>query len=192
MKTGIISIFILFGAFLLSQSTKEKVLSSQENIPESDKIALNLIDQTGKSLSAKYGLHPCGFGIDNGFEYLEISFEVFRVLTREEARSMLIDCTQTFINNINSDEKIRPHLKYYPVTFQNAGIEFYIRDKNNKDIFHPNVCVATCSASGVYFYTTDPVTDRFKEKSVETHEKALELVKKFQAGIFKNERSQNY
>jgi len=92
---------------------------------------------------------------------------------------MLIDCVEIFLNNINSNEAIRPHLKGYPFTYKNVGIVFYIADKSHEDLFHPNISVASCTSIGVYFRTNDPENiHRYKGRYKETHEEALELVKK--------------
>lgn len=189
LKNLLIFLFLLKISFLFSNQLNNKYKDANK-ISEADKTAMHIIDETSKSLSIKYNLHACGFGMDEdkGLDYLEITFEVFRPLKIEKARSMLIDCLQVFLKNINNNEKIRPYLKTYPFTFKNVGIIFYISDTNHKDLVHPNICVAAARSSGIYYRTQDPEnTNRYKEKYEETHEEALELVRKFQASVFKNE-----
>jgi len=153
--------------------------SHREQIPEPDKTALNIIDQTINILSPKYDMHPIGFGMNGKFEHLSIEFQIFRPLKKDEARAMLFDCIEIFLNNINSNETIRPHLKDYPFTYKNVGIVFYIADKNHEDLFHPNISVAACTSFGISFDTKDPENiHRYKGRYKETHEEALELVKK--------------
>jgi len=170
-------IILLSGCFIIHPILNGS--SNREQIPESDKIALNIIDQTINILSPKYDMDPIGFGMNGKFEHLSIEFQIFRPLKKDEARVMLMDCVEVFLNNINSNEAIRPHLKDYPFTYKNVGIVFYIRDKNHEKFFHPNISVARYSTGRVFFRTNDLEKKyQYKETYEETHEEALELVKK--------------
>ena len=148
-------------------------------IPEPDQIALNQIKETSEKLKKTYNINPIGYGMDGKFEYLEISFEAFRNLPKKQARELLINCVEEFMNDINSNEKLRPHLKEYPFTLKNVGIVFYISDSTGKDFYDPNLCVAGCTKNGLRFKTNDPNQKyKYKETTEETHEEALDLVKK--------------
>lgn len=168
-----IALFII--CFICFSSMKEP--SNVKELPEADKIALNIIEQTISSLSSKHNIHGIGYGMKGKFQGLDISFEVLRPLTKEQARIIILDCAEIFLGNINSNEKIKPYLKDLPFTLKNIGVTLFIKDTNSGDIFYPNICIAACTSRGVYFRTTDPQTDRFKETYEETHEEALALVK---------------
>lgn len=179
IKNLLVFLFFLCSTCLFSKPLIDGY-SNKNEIPETSKTAMEIMDQTIQSLSLKYNIHACGFGMDEdkGFTYLEITFEVFRPLERDKARIMLIDCLDVFLKNINTNEKIKPHLKTHPFTFKNVGIVFYIADANNRDLVHPDICVAAARSSGIYYRTNDPETGRYKEKYEETHEEALALIKK--------------
>ncbi|NGX48167.1 MAG: hypothetical protein K1000chlam3_01557 [Chlamydiae bacterium] len=153
--------------------------SEVKNIPEPDLIAFKVIDQTSELLKEKYGLHPFGHGMKDKFEYLEIIFNIARPLSKEEAREILIDSTYIFLEKINTNKELKKYLKEYPFTFKNAGITLHIYGHEKEELFHPNICTAACTASGLRFYTNDPDDSfKFKETTEETHEEALDLVKK--------------
>ena len=166
--------FLLWANFCISNEMNNQ-------LPEPDRIAHNIIDETIDILTKKHPIKPCGIGMNGKFEYLEISFQVSEILNKQKARAMLFDCKEIFLEKINNNEKIQPYLKSHPFTFENVGIVFYIGDEKNNDVFHPEISVARWSSNGVSFKTTDKENIyRFKEVYQETHEEALALVKKNQ------------
>jgi len=175
---AILTILIFFGLLLFSN------IAFSHKISDPNQVAMKMIDETASFLGSKYDIISCGNGIDmdEQIEYLQISFHIFRKLPIDEARAMLFDCIDTFLEKINSDESIKPHLQDHPFTLKNVGIVFYISEKEYKDVLHPNICVARCSTSGVFFCTQDPENSyRYKDRIKETHEEALALVKKYRA-----------
>lgn len=56
----------------------------------------------------------------NDVEQISVHFQAYRHATIEEARELFVHVTEKFINKINSHEKIRPFLREYPITSQNA------------------------------------------------------------------------
>ena len=149
-----------------------------DQIPEPDRIAFEIINETVDILTKKYPLELCGTGMNGKFEYLEISFEVSKILDRQKAREMLIDCVEIFLEKINTNEKIQPYLIAKPFTFENAGIVFFIRDEKNNRVFHPAITVAACSSHGISFRTKEKENIfQYKEVYEETHEEALAHLK---------------
>jgi hypothetical protein len=141
-------------------------------------IALQQISETSQKLAKAYDIHPTGEGMRQQFLGLEIYFKVYRKLTKEEAREIVLECTQEFLNDINGNEDLRPYLKEYPFTFSNVEIALYIENSDRTDIFHPDICIAACTPKGVEFITDDPEKKHtFKEIILESHEEALELLK---------------
>ena len=173
-------ILLIFSLFIFSYASSPFYNKSEvPSIPETDMKALKILEQTSEILKNKFGLQPCGYGMKGKFEYLEISFDIYRPLSKEEAREIVIDSTYIFLEQINTTEELKKHLKEYPFTFKNAGIVIYIQGNKKEELFHPNICTAACTASGLRFYTNDPDDPfKYKETTEETHEEALALVKK--------------
>ncbi len=151
---------------------------SQLQPPEPMRFALDQIEVTSQRLKKSYQIQPIGYGMKQEFLVLEISFEVRRKISKEEARALLLTCAQEFMDDINANEKLRPYLLEYPFTLSNVGIEFYFRNQDGTFLYDPDLSFAACLPEGFVFSTTDPVKQcGFKEFSTETHEEALALIK---------------
>jgi len=185
MKTNLVLLGLLFAfspVFFCASVTD--MFPDKEEIPEPDQVMMRIIDQTTNELEKKYHIHSCGIGMSGKFKYVCIEFQIFKELTKDESRAMLLDCIEIFLEKINANEKIRKYLVTYPFTKKNVGICFYIRNRNKEETFHPEICVTEWSARGVTFYTRDPEKKYgYKEILEETHEEAIELVKKYRAGL---------
>jgi len=173
-----------FSAFFEKLNFSHILFPDRNEIPESDQIALAVIDETAKILKKKYGINPCGIGMRGHFEELGIDFQVSKPLSKEQARVMLVDCIKIFLEKINSTEKIKPYLKNYPFNEQNISITFFIQDQDGRDLFDPQICIAKWTSFEVTFRTNDPENIyRYKTTEKETHEEALALVEQHKAEL---------
>lgn len=174
MKKFFIVFIFVFAAFHLGFSYMEN-----SQIPEPDLTAHKIIDEAINEILQKYDLNPCGIGMSGKFEYLEISFQTRKILTRDEARVMLHDCVEIFLKKINSNEKIKSYLQKYPFDYENVGIIFFIQDRNKEKIFHPDIILAEWTPHGIIFKTNDEENIyKYKETTTETHQDALDLIEK--------------
>jgi len=179
MKKYIKSLFFFLFLLFLTSFVPAPFFEESEikNIPEPDLIAMEVIEETSKNLEKKYGLRPAGFGMDGKFEYLEITFEINRPLSKKEAREIVLLSTNEFLKIINAKKELKKYLKNHPFDYKNAGIVIHIRGVKNEELFDPNLCLASSTKSGVRFYTNDPKDSfKYKEKIIETHEEALKLL----------------
>ncbi|NGX48322.1 MAG: hypothetical protein K1000chlam3_01713 [Chlamydiae bacterium] len=162
-----ILLFVQFGTF------------SNILIPEPDATVHDVMDKTIDILAKKYNLNPCGIGMNGKFEYLEISFQIRKNLNRDEIRTMLMDCGEEFLKNVNSCEKIKPYLKPNPFTIKNTGIVLFIRDENNNDVIHPEICDAALDNGEISYHTQSKENRfRYKETYEESYEEASALLEK--------------
>jgi hypothetical protein len=81
-----------------------------------------IIRSFAQDMRKEYGLVCIGSGgrMPNDVEQINVYFHIYRHCTIEEARELFVNVTEKFIEKINSHEKIRPFLKEYPITNQNA------------------------------------------------------------------------
>ena len=121
-----VSIFFLFGSPLWGGN---KLIYSNHEI-----IANKLIAQVAKDLSKRYKIKPVGFGgaIHEKVEELALSFDYCRTLTIDEYRDLLVHCAEYFLDQINSNEEVRPYLQNYPFNSQNIYLCIYVLSENKK------------------------------------------------------------
>lgn len=167
---------LIFAApiFLLFSFVKPDLFPMDEKIPEPDAIVHQIMDDTIATIKRRYNASPCGIGMNGKFEYLEISFEINEKLSRDKIRNILLDSGEEFLKNINDSEKVRPYLKDYPFTHKNIGIALFISDKDNRDLFDPDICCASFER-GIFEYHTTAKENTFQYKDTfeETFEEAL-------------------
>lgn len=144
-----------------------------------------ILNNFSKYMEKKYHLIPVGttIGSPGGIiRLLGLDFQIDRVLTKEEARQILMDGAQKFLFEINNDENIRKSLKNYPFTEKNIRIVIFIHDSNGQSVFHPNLGTASILNGELCFTTTDSQnTLRYETDESESYQEALKIYEKRQA-----------
>jgi len=105
-------------------------------LPEDEQVVGNVLQKIAKQLEIKYFMQAVGtnVGMPSGIvKLLGLDFRVYRVLTKEEARKILIESAELFLAVVNSDEAIRPYLKNYPFTRDNINIVLFITESSGED-----------------------------------------------------------
>ncbi|WP_154017656.1 hypothetical protein [Criblamydia sequanensis] len=129
----------------------------------------------------KYHLRCIGSGgyLMYNVKSLELAFQHKGVLNKNDLRKLLIELTSQYLEDINSNEEIRPYLENYPFTPKNVDITIYLIDLHKQEIFYPNICIAESSYGTIRFKTVDeanPIAP-FYTTEKETYEEALEKLK---------------
>ena len=91
---------------------------------------------------------------------------------------MIIDCVEEYMNAINQKESLRPFLFDYPILAKDVNIMITHWNEDKTTLLHPVIDTFTNYSSGVFYYTTDVKTRRFKTETRETYEEAKSLAKK--------------
>lgn len=73
-----------------------------------------------------------GYFENKSINSLYADYELFAPYNKEEAKKLLAQITAQFIDHVNQDESIRPHLKTYPVTQNQVSISIAFLDQNRK------------------------------------------------------------
>ena len=108
-----------------------------------------------------------------------LQFRIYRHLTQEEAREILICSAERFASSVNSSVKIKPFLKIYPFTINNIDISLFIADSQGRDTFHPDIGIASI-VNGELTYVTFQKTETLRRESEwsESYEDAVKLLRK--------------
>lgn len=156
----------------------------QEELSKEEKLAFQIRSKIAHKFIKKYDMQMVGFsaampgGVINN---LGLLFQVFRVLTREEAREILVDAVQEFLSEVNSNEEIRPYLKVYPFAAKNITVSIYIRGPKNESLFDPDISVATAYGGKIWYKTNDKKhKNDYKSEYEESFEEAVKLVNETQ------------
>ena len=113
--------------------------------------------------------------MDN-IKVVHLSFDLKKKVEIEEARIMLIEMTQKFIKQVNSDEIIRPHLNNYPFSHLNA--EFTLNFKDNHHIYlNEGIACVMMGKDKIYYAISDSIEGPLKVIYEENYIEALEKVK---------------
>lgn len=141
-----------------------------------------LVDQIlkscAKTLSKRHHLYQCGDGAAMMFEIedLFLAFDIYRSLTREEARAMLIDCAHEVINTVNHHPAVQKYLLSGGFTKKSVQIQIYIYP-DHKHNYYPDLGVCAYNFGRLAYHSYDPDNDnRYKTSERETYEQALALL----------------
>ena len=97
------------------------------------KLANQVNEKTAKNIYKKNKLRctETGGTMTNDVEMMRMSLNTKEELDIPKCRKLIIECIDEYLKNINSDEKIRPHLHKFP--FNEENIELSISGAVNKE-----------------------------------------------------------
>jgi|GEM_PF-2624313 hypothetical protein len=189
MNTKVFAFILLvcwIGFFLFAHVGKQniklssKIPVSHQKPSQASMITSEIQAKLAKKLTQKYEMSVSGDsvampgGIVNN---LGLCFHVYRVLKKEEIRKILVGCVEYFVNEINSNEKIRPYLEKYPFGPKNITIGLIMYTSEEGDVYDPDI-EAAFAAGGVIWYGTKGKDQEFgyKNEYRESFEDAAKLV----------------
>jgi hypothetical protein len=166
-----------------SEMSNEYNFYALEHLKE-EKLANQILAKLAKQLTSKYHLRVVGdsAAMPGGvINELGLIFDIYRALTKEEIREILVGCVEAFLQEINSNEEIRPHLKVFPFTAKNVSISLGIYQADRKEIYDPGISSAWAS-NGKIRYNTKNKHQKYgyKNEYRESFEEAEQLVKEAQ------------
>ena len=145
MKTK--SIVIVLICFVFSSYNYEKKLG---------KSISNVIFDTASYIQSQYDFRASGFdsrAID-GVTHLSLDFSVSRDLTTEEARRLLVECVDAFLNNINSDKELRSLLVEYPFSPSRISLSLLTKGRKKDHEVVPGDLLRCSLYRGTVVYST--------------------------------------
>jgi hypothetical protein len=147
-----------------------------------DKLTNQIISKVTQKLSSKYPLtiSTIGGGEDEkGIWQISVYYDYFgKALNLEESRILIVNIIETYLNEINNSEKIRPYLKNYPFTVDNLDFAIITNQLNGEWYFDPNIDTVNVINDTIKYSTRDPNNHlKYKNTVVEKYENALKIVK---------------
>lgn len=166
--TSIVIVFFLIAFFF-----------RDSDISDEEKLAIRTESKAAKLICKKYGMECYGNGGQKN-EKLEASFLYFKKkkkVNKEEARELLVNVAVDFLDVINSNEEIRPHLVTYPYGIKNIEVTIIFYSEDGHDVYDPLITAASTSNGRVFFKTDSPENPyQYKNKYEESFEEALRIV----------------
>jgi hypothetical protein len=146
-------------------------------IPVYYDMANQLNSEIIKGLSKRFNMNAVGItaGLADHVNVLGAMFQIRGPLSKDELRQILVDCVQEYLQQLNSNEKIRPFLKNYPFLAEDINISILVVDKKGLCVKHPAFCIVANSGKTVWFATNEP-GGAYKYEEEETFEESLKIV----------------
>lgn len=140
-------------------------------------VAHRVLKSCAKTLSQRYGLKQCGEGASmmREIESFFLAFYIYRSLTKEEARAILMDCAQEVITTVNNDPEIQKYLLPGGFKKNSVQIQIYIKPDHKKN-YYPGLCVCAYNFGRFAYHTNDPDSIKYKTSERETYMEALALL----------------
>ena len=153
-------------------------MQASEPLPY-DVIADKLMKQSSKRLEKKYKLHRAGItgGMFGCIKLMGLSFQLSRPMNKDEARAMIVDCVQSFLEDVNKDKTIRKYLQVYPFDAEHIEVTIYMRTPDEGALYYPDLTVVTARRGKITYYTKDSkIKFGYKTEEVESFEDAVKIV----------------
>lgn len=147
--------------------------------PRYVEIANKITNITIERLEKKHHLHCCGIkrGMNKSVELIGLDFQLNRIMEKNEARGMVVNCVQEFLADINRNEEIRKVLQVYPFDPEHIEVVIYLSTHDYGTIYHPDLAIVAARRGKITYSTNDPDNEfNFKSREVESFEEAVKIV----------------
>lgn len=147
------------------------------------KIARSIMANVAETLNHRFQLRYIGFkeAADvNYYKEIGLNFQLLGLLSKDEGRKIILDCTDELLSELNSSLAMRPYLQPYPFTLDNIEIAIYVRNADGYDVYYPNISVFSLRRRVLEFKTELPEMKNkygYSTREKETWEDALEIVR---------------
>ncbi|NGX48447.1 MAG: hypothetical protein K940chlam5_00032 [Candidatus Anoxychlamydiales bacterium] len=166
----VINLMVIGALFFCSSCSKTEYEKKRD-------LENKIIGQTWRQLEKEKNLVPAGEGgsIVEGDEFIGLYFQYFNPLTIGEARELVIYAAETFLYNLNSNEKLN-ELITHPYPMRWIEIKIFTYNPDYSDIAPPGISIIRFRRNNLEYITIDKKNLETIHK--ETYEEALEKLKK--------------
>ena len=158
------------------------ILSGCDDRTDKAKMVHKAMYHVSNKLEKQYQLRYIGMieGADAQFyKEIGIEFMVFRIITKDEGRKMLVEGVEELLHELNSNPQLEPYLQPYPFTVANVQISIFSYHPDRTKAYYPDI-ISFTAYSGKVRYVTDSPQPQYKYKQFteeeESYEEAVEIV----------------
>jgi hypothetical protein len=169
MLVVLVVLLVVGGFFLLDRK--------QTINPHYEVIANHITLDTAELLKERYGLNVIGIGggMMDDIKKMNLSLQSRKPLSINEGRDFIVMCIDTYLDQINSNKKVRPFLNAYPFTIENIEIKIFIDREEGENLAIGRLAVVSTHGRKIKYKV---VESEFRNEEVlsETYEEAREIV----------------
>lgn len=132
------------------------LVSCSSGSNEADLALFEIQKQVQKEVESAYPATVTSAGVMamHGFREIDLGFRIQQKLTVDEARRIMVDCSERLLRAINANTQIRPYLVVYPFTPAEIGLSFSITDGTYEPKRTPGVLMGFYNYQGEIEYET--------------------------------------
>jgi len=149
--------------------------------PKDAKASYRILSSVTRTLESRYDAFLLAHGI-GGYDNnnLTLHFAVYRRLSKDTLRKMLVESVDLLLTTVNADEEAQQCFKKMPLTEKEVVIVFtpYPVKKKPTDIYY-----ATARRGNIIFVWEKPDVENEYIKESETFEETCAIVKKQELGL---------
>lgn len=155
------------------------VYSNDEAVPEHiiayDKVENRYV----QDMRRKYNATVIGSGgaMMKNIKHAYLCFRLNGAVDVEKARALYIEFVKNLLEQLNSDEQVRPYLETYPFTEKEISIQLTFYLKGNKRPSEQNIALVSMGSGVIRYNVFDPKLDNYRIVYTEPYNKALEIVR---------------
>lgn len=153
-----------------------------------EKAVNKVMGKNSRLLAKKYHIRPFAVTVampEGNIQYLELKFQIYGPLSRDEIRKVLIDTVHDFLTDINSDTELCTYLKNHSLTIQEIGITLFVIDSTGRGLNDSHIGIASISKGELQYKITALKYDSvikmdipyFKSRHIEEYQEALDALK---------------
>jgi hypothetical protein len=163
--------------FFLTILIATSCASGDFGMNSSGKIADSITIETASQITSTYEyFRLAGAGGAKGFRKMTMSLDVHKKINKVEARALIIEFAEMYLNQINRNEKVKELADDYPLNVNNIEISLFIVPPEG-EIFHPDVATVSLDDGMVLFWTFEESGKSYKSLEEETYGEARAITK---------------
>ncbi len=170
---------VLLGLLFLGFNIEAKNMQDRPLLKEKyRKIMHNMMENFQKEVCSNYPLFVMGTGggMLYSIEMTHFMFGSYEPKTIEGARNLYLELMEKWLEKVNSNEEVRPHLENYPFTYENVELELAFFEKHPYVFASGDLVGSLSCINGLIHYSTDnPETDLLLLLHKEPYEEAVKL-----------------
>lgn len=143
--------------------------------PRYIKLAHEVTEKTAKKLEGQSGLDLVGTGgqMMDDIQMMAMDFNFYQEVDLKTSRKLIVHVINEYLEAINRNKEIRPHLHEYPFTAKNVEIRILIYNPDGSKLPLEKIYCIECMNGILEYYTR---SNPHQAISKESYEEALQAI----------------